>query len=330
MHLIARLGSLIAPLLVSGIALADGAEITLASPPAGAQGWPRACSLRHPVCVHVQPGASARVVLQALDAIDRAWDVETQTLELPAPDGGGDGIWDAYIVDGVAEGGRAQLTSRGPLARSDRGASLGLLDGRAAAGCALDVATARALAWGALLRMAPAMDSGTARAQTRMLARLATGCSDGTEDDRSFQAEPETTLVDPESLARSSGASMFFDWLETRFAGEPGALVAGTWALAPTKTPPGAWRWGGKPTYFDVLASSLAGAMGTDSDLDDVLLRFAVDRALAPPPARVAWHIPWPDHARRLASPVPVAPTGASYVMVDHAGAPSGATLRVE
>jgi hypothetical protein len=40
--------------------------------------------------------------------------------------------------------------------------------------------------------------------------------------------------------------------------------------------------------------------------------------------------VPWPVQPRRLASPEPVAPTGASYVLVDHAGAPAGAKLRLE
>jgi hypothetical protein len=43
-----------------------------------------------------------------------------------------------------------------------------------------------------------------------------------------------------------------------------------------------------------------------------------------------AWRIDWPAQARRLASPRPVAPTGASYVVIDHDGAPAGARLRLE
>jgi hypothetical protein len=79
-----------------------------------------------------------------------------------------------------------------------------------------------------------------------------------------------------------------------------------------------------------VLRVSLAGVLGTDSDLDVVLLRFAIERATTSPPPRLAWHVPWPAQARRFASPEPVAPTGASYVWIDHAGAPAGATLQLE
>lgn len=321
---------LLAGASISRVATADGPAMDLSTPPAGAQAWARACSLRHPTCVHGAPGTSTATLLAALDALDRAWDVQAGALELPAPDGGADGRWHAYLVDGVAEGGRAQPTFRDPVSRSDRAASLGLLDRTARPGCALDLDAARALAWGSLLRAVPATDLGTARAQTRMLARLATGCVTADADDLAFQSEPETTLIDPTSEPRSSGASTFFEWLDATFGSQPGGLVAGMWALAPTRTPADAWRWSRKPTGFDVLTSSLAGALGTDSDMDDVFLGFGTDRALMAPPAHVGWHIPWPDHARRLASPVPVAPTGASYVMIDHGGAPAGASLRVE
>jgi hypothetical protein len=315
----------------SGLARAEGPQIELGMTPDGSGAWMRACSVHHGACVYAAPRTSTRQVLAALDAIDRAWDVQTEAIELPAPDGGADGTWAVYLVDGVAEGGRAQLASRDPRGIIDRGVSFALIDRALPAGCPLDTAAARAVAWGSLLHAVPATDPGTARAQTRMLARLAAPCAGADEDERAFQAEPESTLVDPSSEPRSSGASLFFDWLDATFAGEPGALVAGTWALAPTNTPAGAARWSSKRTGFDVLAASLAGTLGTDSNLDDVFLRFGIDRALAPPPARVVWHVPWPSRPRRLASPVatPVAPTGASYVMIDHDGAPPGASLVV-
>jgi hypothetical protein len=212
---------------------------------------------------------------------------------------------------------------------TDRGASLAVVDRALRPGCALDLATARALAWGSLLRAAPATDLGSARGQTRMLARLSAACADTDDDLRAFQAAPELTVFDASSEPHSSGASLFFEWIDATFGNEPGAMVTGLWALAPTKTPPLASRWAGRPTEMDVLRSSLEGALGTDTNLDDVLLRFGIDRGLLWPPARVAWHVPWPQHARRLASPVAVAPTGVSYVMVDHAGADVGASLRV-
>jgi hypothetical protein len=284
--------------------------------------------------VHAQAGSSAAgTTLAALASADRAWDVLTGALELPPPDGDpDDGRWHAYLVDDDVDGGSTALpASVDPVARFDRAASFGLVDRAIArsAGCALDLALARALSRGSLWRAAPATDEGSARAQAQMLARLATPCAAG-DDDGAFQADPERAVVDPTSPAFSRGASLFFEWLDASFAARPAALVSGTWALAPTRTPPDAPRWSGTPTGFDVLRVSLKGALSIDSTFDDVLARFAVHRALLSPAPRIAWHVPWPTRGRRFASPVPVAPTGASYVVVDVAGAPAAARLRVE
>lgn len=136
--------------------------------------------------------------------------------------------------------------------------------------------------------------------------------------------------MDPTAPSYDCGAGLFFDWVDARFGAEPGVLVTGLWALSPTRTPGTAWRWSSAPTGFDVLRTSLQGALGTDSTLDEVLAAFAVDRGTVAPPVRIAWHVPWPAAARRFASPVPVSPTGSSYVLVDVAGAPPSAELRVE
>jgi hypothetical protein len=242
-------------------------------------------------------------------------------------------VWHVYLVDGVDGGSTALLAMRDPLAHFDRASSFALVERDLPPGCALDFALARAVARASLWRMAPATDDGSARAESQMLARLATPCYVGTggyDEERAFQDEPERAVVDPSSPSYERGASLFFEWLDANFASYPGALVAGLWSLAPTRTPAGAWRWSGAPTGFDVLRVSLKNALGTDSTLDDVLARFAVHRALALPPAHVGWHVPWPSTGRRFASPLPVAPTGASYVVVDVAGAPAGAKLRVE
>jgi hypothetical protein len=294
------------------------------------------CSLRHPLCVHANARTPPATLLAALAAGERAWDVLTGALQLPEPDVEPDGAWHVYLVDAVEGGSTAQLASVDPVSHFDRGVSFGLLDaataatGATPAGCALDLAAARAIARGALWRAAPATDEGSARAQSEMLARLATPCAAGADEDRAFQSEPERAVIDPTSPPFDRGASLFFEWLDANFAARPAALVSGLWALSPTRTPPGAARWSGTPTAFDVLRVSLKDALFTGSTFDDVLVRFAVHRALVSPMPRLAWHVPWPVKARRFASPVPVSPTGASYVVVDVAGAPAAARLRVE
>jgi hypothetical protein len=237
------------------------------------------------------------------------------------------------MVDGEPQR-DAEPVARDPLARFDRASSYGLVP-RTLGGCSLRLAVARAVARGALWRAAPATDEGSAVAESETVARLVTPCAapEENEDAAAFQDEPERTIIavqPPGPGAFNRGASLFFGWLDRSFGTQPGAIVGGLWALAPTKTPPGAARWATSPTGFDVLRVSLAGALGTDSDLDDVLLQFAIDRGTMSPPPRLAWRVPWPAQARRFASPEPVAPTGASYVWIDHAGAPAGASLRLE
>ena len=291
------------------------------------------CSLRHPICIDAPPGTRGPVALAALaalDAADRAWATITGVLAAPAPDGDADGSWHVQLADRVNGGSEVRPEARDPLARFDRASSFARIDRSLAPGCSLDLALARAIARASIWRAAPATDEGSALAEAETLARLATPCAAGDDDVQSFQSRPERAIVDPTSPDRARGASTFFGWADAMFASEPGRLVVGLWALAPTRTPPAASRWAGSPTGFDVLRTSLKDALGPGSTFDDALVRFSVARASMTPPARLAWSIPWPSAARRLAAPRAVAPTGASYVLVDHAGAPAGAKLRLE
>lgn len=326
----AALALLAATLTTQASEANEGGPVVLMHPPGPAGGANEACSFRHPMCVAGGPRTARADLLATLAAADAAWETLTGAVALPPPDGDLDGRWRLYLAEDEAEEGRAALTGLDPRTSDDRGRSFGVIPAAPLSTCLRERAVARAIAWGSLLRSAPATDLGTARAETEMLARLATPCPALDADTYAFQATPERALVDPESPAAGAGAWMFFDWLDRSLASRPAALVGGLWALAPTKTPPSAPRWPATPTGFDVLRSSLKGRLGTDSTLDDALLAFAVDRGLAFPRPRLAWHVPWPEHARRFASPTPVTPTGASYVLVDHAGARAGASLRVE
>jgi len=289
-----------------------------------------ACSFRHAVCVHAAPGTPPSLAIAALSSAEHAWDAFSGALALPPPDTDVDGAWHVYLVADIPEGGRAVLQECDPRARFDRCTSFALVDRATPPGCALDVALARAWARASLFRAAPATDEATARAQTEALARLAAPCEDPGPDALAFQSHPEWTLTDRSSAAFDRGAAFFYDWLDATFGRKGAGLLVGLWALTPTRTPPGAWRWSATPTGYDVLRASLKGALSADSTLDDVFVKFAVERARAIPPVRTAWHIPWPEHARRLASPEPVFPTGSSYVLVDHAVAPTDAKLRLE
>lgn len=307
-----------------------GPSIDLFVPPPDAAREPVTCSYRHPICVHAPTGSSTARTLDVVTASDHAWDVMTGALSLPPPDVDVDGAWHVYLTDDVQGGGEALPTSRDPLAHYDRVVTFARVDRAISRGCALEIAIARALARASLWREAPATDEGSARAQTEALVRLAVTCIADEGDRLEFQSHPERTLADPTSRSFDRGASLFFEWLDARFGRQPGGLIRGLWALAPTSTPAAASHWNKSPNGYDVLRTSMKGALFSDSTLDDVLVRFAVERARATPAARAAWHVAWPVSARRLASPEPVSPTGASYVLVDHAGAPPGARLRVE
>ncbi|MGA7122431.1 MAG: hypothetical protein WBY94_20175 [Polyangiaceae bacterium] len=298
------------------------------APPALGSSPAPACSVRRAVCVHAAPGTPPSLVIATLSAAEHAWDTLSGALALPPPDTDLDGAWHVYLVADIPEGGRAVLQECDPRARLDRCTAFALVDRATPPGCALDVALARAWARASLFRAAPATDEATARAQTNALARLAAPCEDPWPDALEFQSHPERTLTDPSSAAFDRGAALFYDWLDATFGRKSVGLLVGLWALAPTRTPPGAWRWSATPTGYDVLRASLKGALSTDSTIDDVFVKFAVERARATPSVRMAWHIPWPEQARRLASPEPVYPMGSSYVLVD--AGPLRAKLRLE
>jgi hypothetical protein len=324
----------------AGSAAGRGPAVQWAMPPTGADGWPQACSVRHPFCVRAPLNAPPAMGAAVLASADEAWEMLTGPLGLPPPEGAYGERWQVYLVDragsGDPFGASAGFVGQEPTSPFDRGSSFGLVDRRTPAGCALDRAIARAIARGSLWRSAPATDPGSAAAEAEMIARLATPCGPIDRDDLdAFQSQPTRCIVDSSSVPFDRGASILFDWLDARFGTRPGALVEGLWALSPTRTPAAAWEdghWAPTPTGFDVLRVSLNGALWPGSTFDDVFVEFAVWRASSPtaPFPSVAWHLPWPVHARRLASPEPVAPSGASYVLVDHTGAPIGARLRVE
>jgi hypothetical protein len=310
---------------------ATGQPIEFEMPPEGADSWEPHCSQHHPLCVRASPGTAPEVDLGVLAAADRAWEAWTTVVSAPPPQGWLGAPWGIYLVPAVEGGAEVKLEGRNPVARYDQGQSFALIERTTPPGCALDLALARAVARGALWRAAPATDEGSARAEAEALARLcAPSCAGSDGDFAAFQAEPERSLVDSPSRAYGRGASAFFEWADSSFGAKPGGLLTGLWALAVSLTLRGAPQWAVAPTTFDVLSASLRGALFRDSTFDDVLVRFAVQRASMVPPVRLAWRIRWPERARRLAAPEPIAPTGASYVLIEHAGAPENAKLRLE
>jgi hypothetical protein len=292
--------------------------------PAHAATFTRVCSFRFPFCLWAAPGTERGFVVAALESGERAWSTLADVLGAPAPEGALGDPWPVYLVDGVEGDSFAVSDMRDPLSRFDEAATFALVDRATPAGCRLDLALARAIAAGSLLRAVPGASPGTLRSQSEALADLAAACAAPAEDAYTFQSEPWRCVVDPTDGAFDRGASIFFDWIDARFGNQPGSLITGTWALAAPRT--------GAPTpsLFDVLRESLRGAYGRGTDFDDVLADFAVERASLVPRPALSWSLPWPAHARRVAPAHPLDPTGASYVRIDREGAPAGAKLRLE
>jgi hypothetical protein len=250
-------------------------------------------------------------------------------LGIPPPAAGLDGPWKLYLGDAVEGEGRAQLVAFDPRTRFERGVSFAWID-RSARGCLLEKAVARAIAQGSLLASAPSTAKGLGIAENEQLARLATPCAAFDDSAPEFQAEPERTIVDGSSPVFARGGAAFFEWLDATFARAPGALVPATWALTPGYSDVQGTHTRADATAFDILATSLRGAFASDATLDELFVGFAVARAVMWPPVRTAWELPWPVRPRRLVSPTPVSPTGASYVVVHRDAAPRGARLRLE
>ena len=326
------------------------------SPSAAASSARQVCSFREPICVHGD--VPAATLLALLASAEQAWEIETGPLALPPPDPDlVTGAYDLYVVRGVPEGTATFPAARDPRSRIDRASAYTLLDASLALGdrCERDAAVAASVARASLFRVAPAADEGSARAQAAYVARLAVPCAMGLLDGIDlFQRRPERAFVDPAatgdprtSAELSRGAALFYWWLDASYSATPGGLVRAIWALEPTMTPPGADRWKDEPDTVDVLRETFKDALMSGSRLEDLFAEFGTTRALLGPREngaelvesrplgeallpRLDWTIDWPATPRRLASPVAIAPTGSAYVLVHHAGAPSGARLRLE
>ncbi len=273
---------------------------------------------------------------------------------------------DANLGDELAT---TPLEARDVRSSMDRARSFTTIDARVRPGCALDALAARSLARAILYRAAPGTDDATARAQTTMIAGLVAPCSIALEADaaQTFQSRPERSIADPfggggeavhapddppspptrADVLFGEGASLVWWRLDWAYARAPGGLVLATWALAPTMTPPAARRWAHEPDVFDVLRASFKDRLSTGSTIHDLFLDIAVARAfmgsaddgLHAPETRslgdaarvpLDWDLPWPSSPRRVAPRTPVAPTGASYLVIRREGAAPGARLRVE
>jgi len=316
-------------------------------PSASDPAWLKACSFRHPLCVHAGPAATPETILAALSDADRTWDTAVGPLALPPPDPSPvTQTYDVYLVEHAASDTVTVLDERDPLARFDRANAFTLIDARLT-GCTRTQAVARGLLRAITYRVTPGIDPGSAEAQTGYFAHLIAPCASAESAARAtFQAHPERAIADawPEfdpviGVEYARGASFFYDWMDDSFGQEPGSIVRALWALSPSITA-GPATWQNEPDTFDVLRTSFKNALSSGGALDDLFLGFAAARAIPSSgdagagdlgfAVRADWQIDWPSKPRRLAPRDPTAPTGSAYVAIRHREVPSGARLRVE
>lgn len=328
-----------------------GATALPAPRPRAAQ---RACSFVRAVCVWGPAGAE-REIATALGTLEEALARVTGALRLPAPDADPTtGAFDVYLVETEDDDVQVRFAGRDVFSSYDRGHAFVELP-RVLRGCARERAIHHAVVRGALMRAAPSATTGVTLAAATHLARLANPCAapSDLDDIAAFQGAPTRTLFDagnpPErgDLRFARGASAFFDWADTRFGAEPGGLVRASYALMATHTPLGSDTFAYRPDLFDVWRTSFKEALSIGSSIDDLFLRFTGARASFGANAdnatllasrqwgdaanvRTDFAVDWPEKPRRFLSPRPVAPTGASYMVVRRQGAKPGARLRIE
>ena len=93
------------------------------------------------------------------------------------------------------------------------------------------------------------------------------------------QANPQRSVARRDARAWSSGASLWFEFLERRFSARRAGEVTGAlFALSRPQAAPGRWRHDNEPDSLDVVQHTSG---GRPADVADIALDFAVARALA-------------------------------------------------
>jgi hypothetical protein len=284
--------------------------------------------------VHNTTTTPARDALGVIADAERAWDVAVDVLDLPPPDRDPrTNAYDIYLEPSVDGGVKTFAAERDVGLGVDRTSAFTLLDARLSG-----VARAHAISRGVFRaiadRVAPATSDPTAESQTTALADLVV--PQAAQQNTFFESHPERAVCDgfPDApllaFPFAHDASFFYSWLDASYANQPGGFTRALWALTPTTTPLGATRWTSDPDTFDVLRMTFK-VQNTNINYGDFLLDFAIARQFDPNGhARRDWAIDWPDHPRRLAPALPIAPTGSSTILIRRNGAPAGSRLRVE
>lgn len=202
-----------------------------------------------------------------------------------------------------------------------------------ATGCEAATLAHQLILTGSMARTNPSMLGVIGQGLTRAIAATLSGCTLAQDHDGERPwAHPESSI-----FRNASNAAYFFQWLDTYYSKEPLAVLHDILALSPTQSPPYASTFTHEPDVFDVMKESFGNLKFKGSKFEDILIDFAVERALDPEAQGkgteghwVDWEVAWPSTPRRLLATRAVDPLGASLVKIRTAGRRPQAALRVE
>ncbi len=300
-----------------------------------------ACSANRPVCVHRGNGVSGAQALDALQALELAYERVVLAQRLPAPladDGhGGSDALDWYLDDTGSE-----LTVEPDAIRFDqldaagafcRGGSLDFGGARDATLCVAE-SVAKRLDPAAT----PALSRAFALEQWWLTGRITSLDVEAVDD---AQAHPERALAS-RTAPPSASTSILLDFLElARSSQDPGALSTSLFSAAAATTPIGSPQWNDEPDIFDVLRHSVDEDTAKTSTLfgDYAVARaFLGDRDDGTHPPylewagtfarpRYDWVLKFSSLPRRVHASKPLEPTGIELVWIDMDEVPLGTSL---
>ena len=304
-----------------------------------------ACSARLPVCVQRGSGVSGAIAMQALRALELAYERVVGALGLPAPladdgHGGSDGLdWylDAEPRDLSTERDAVRFSVLDSAAAfCVSGAPDELLMERNATLC-----VGEAIAKRLDPAETPALQHAFATELWWLTGRISSLDVQALDD---AQAHPERALAG-RSAEPSASATLLLDFLElARGSQDSGRLSESLFSAAVGSTPNGAFEWNNEPDVFDVLRHSL------DEDtvkMGSLLGDYAVSRAFlgdrddgTHPPylewagafgrPRYDWLLEFSSLPRRVRSSRPLEPMGMELIWVDLDEVPLGTSLGFE
>jgi hypothetical protein len=312
---------------------------------------PAACSARGLVCVHRSPGVTGEAALDALDALERAYEKLVFALGLPAPladegRGGSDALdWYLEAPDGVTEGYERVSVGADPRRIDGFDRAAGFCRALADPGVTLDRAATLCVGEAIALRLDPGETPFMRRAfATELWWITGTPTNFDFEAIDRVQSRPDLAIANAALDANAEGSALFFEYLETaRSIGTPGALSTALFAAAAQSTPATADRYVNEPDVFDVLMHTLD---ENQKNVAELLGNFSVARAFGGE-REDGQHLPGVAWAGAFGAPSfewviaysslprrvkvgPIEPTGSAMVWVTLDGVKEGASVGLQ